>query len=191
MPSQARQQSEGSEIERKFLVGADPPIGGASGRAVTQGYLAIAGKDGAPLEIRIRRIEENKFFLTFKSSGGQTRAEIELPLTAEQFYQLWPFTASNRLEKQRFLVELPDSIRAELDVYEGALQGLRVVEVEFPSAARAEAFVPPAWFGAEITDDPEYRNANLALRAAGESRKGDGGLGDGATSSAVLLHRTG
>jgi CYTH domain-containing protein len=168
MPSQSRQQSKGSEIERKFLVGADPPIAGASGRAVTQGYLTIAGKDRAPLEIRIRRIEPDEFFLTFKSSGGQTRAEIEMPLMAEQFDQLWPYTNGYRLEKKRYLIELPHSLRAELDEYEGALQGLRVVEVEFPSIARAEAFVPPAWFGAEITDDPEYRNANLALRAAGE-----------------------
>lgn len=178
MPREAPKESMGSEIERKFLVGAEPPTAGAPGRAVAQGYLAIAGKDGAPLEIRVRRIEAHEFFLTFKSSGGETRAEIELPLTAEQFDQLWPYTSSYRLEKKRFLIELPDSLRAELDQYEGALQGLRVVEVEFPSAARAEAFVPPAWFGAEITDDPDYRNANLALRAAGEQ---EGRQGDGAT----------
>ncbi|MBV8967884.1 MAG: CYTH domain-containing protein [Verrucomicrobia bacterium] len=173
MPSQARQQSEGSEIERKFLVVGTPPVTGACGRAVAQGYLAIADRDGAPLEIRIRRIEPDKFFLSFKSSGGQTRAEIELPLTAEQFDQLWPYTESYRLEKKRFLIELSDSLRAELDEYEGALHGLRVVEVEFPSVASAEAFVPPAWFGAEITEDPDYRNANLALRAAGEERNGE------------------
>jgi adenylate cyclase len=177
MPSQARQQSEGSEVERKFLVGGNAPIAGAGGRAVRQGYLAIAGNDGAPLEIRIRRIEPDQFFLTFKSSGGQTRAEIELPLTAEQFDQLWPYTESYRLEKKRFLIELPDSLRAELDEYEGALRGLRVVEVEFPSVARAEAFVPPAWFGAEITDDPDYRNANLALRAGLEERQGETATG--------------
>jgi CYTH domain-containing protein len=177
MPSLARQQSKGREIERKFLVGADPPIAGASGRAITQGYLAIASKDGAPLEIRVRRIEAHDFFLTFKSSGGQTRAEIELPLTAEQFEQLWPYTASYRLEKKRYLIELPDSIRAELDEYQGALQGLRVVEVEFPSEAKSEEFVPPAWFGAEVTGNPQYRNANLALRAAGEDRQGDGVTG--------------
>jgi CYTH domain-containing protein len=179
MHTQVRQQSRGSEIERKFLVGADPPIAGASGRAIAQGYLAIAGKDGAPLEIRVRRIEAHDFFLTFKSSGGQTRTEIELPLTAEQFDQLWRYTSSYRLEKKRYLIELPDSLLAQFDVYEGTLHGLRVVEVEFPSEAEAKEFVPPAWFGAEITGDPQYRNANLALRAAGEAeeRRGDEATG--------------
>ena len=51
----------------------------------------------------------------------------------------------------------------ELDEFAGKLAGLRIVEVEFESREAAAAFTPPPWFGEEITDDPRYLNANLAL----------------------------
>jgi adenylate cyclase len=37
-----------------------------------------------------------------------------------------------------------------------------MVEVEFPSRREAEAFVPPPWFGEDVTDDPRWSNAALA-----------------------------
>jgi len=51
---------------------------------------------------------------------------------------------------------------AALDLFEGALEGLRLVEVEFTSDEAMEAFEPPAWFGDEVTDDVRYTNAHLA-----------------------------
>lgn len=36
---------------------------------------------------------------------------------------------------------------------------LAMAEVEFPTAAAAHAFTPPAWFGREVTEDPAYTNA--------------------------------
>ena len=54
----------------------------------------------------------------------------------------------------------------ELDVYTGALEGLRVAEVEFPDDAAADAFEPPAWFGREVTDDARYKNRALARDGA-------------------------
>jgi CYTH domain-containing protein len=47
-------------------------------------------------------------------------------------------------------------------VYSGALTGLMVAEVEFPSEEAARAFVPPAWFGREVTNDSRYKNRRLA-----------------------------
>jgi CYTH domain-containing protein len=38
-----------------------------------------------------------------------------------------------------------------------------LVEVEFPSEAAARAFVPPDWFGEDVTGDRRYRNRTLAL----------------------------
>jgi len=51
---------------------------------------------------------------------------------------------------------------AELDLFHGVHEGLRLVEVEFPSAEAANAFVPPAWFGEDVSSDPRYRNSYLA-----------------------------
>ncbi|MBP9483819.1 MAG: adenylate cyclase, partial [Negativicutes bacterium] len=50
-----------------------------------------------------------------------------------------------------------------VDIYHGnELTGLAVVEVEFDSLEAAASFVPPNWFGHEVTADQRYKNANLA-----------------------------
>ena len=51
---------------------------------------------------------------------------------------------------------------AEVDRYQGELDGLWTVEVEFGSLEASRAFSPPDWFGREVTDDQRYRNAALA-----------------------------
>ena len=142
------------EIERKFKVKAFPEHGLGAGSAIRQGYLAVA-----PVEIRLRA-EDGGHELTVKSLGGLRRAEVTLPLTPEQFDELWPL-AMAFVEKTRHRAELDDAV-AELDIYGGKLEGLLVVEVEFGSEEQARSFAPPDWFGDEITNDSRFRNAALA-----------------------------
>ncbi len=152
------------EIERKFLVRERPaPEPDERTAHLRQGYLLVCG-DG---EVRVRDADGVRT-LTVKSAGGLSRAETEVALTAEQFHTLWPATAGRRIEKRRSRIALEGAtdVVAELDVYEGALEGLDVVEVEFASEGEAKAFRPPGWFGREITDDPSYRNAALATRGS-------------------------
>jgi CYTH domain-containing protein len=147
------------EIERKFLVCVRPPFvtSGTSAR-LRQGYL-VECSDG---ETRIRDAD-GVLTLTVKSVGGLSRSEHEIGITTAQFDMLWPATVGRRVQKRRYRVPL-DGLMAEVDVYEEGLAGLEVVEVEFTSEAEAAAFAPPEWFGRELTDDPHYRNAALALR---------------------------
>jgi CYTH domain-containing protein len=49
-----------------------------------------------------------------------------------------------------------------LDVYAGALENLIVAEVEFLSIQEAERFIPPTWFGVEVTMDVRFKNRCLA-----------------------------
>jgi CYTH domain-containing protein len=142
------------EIERKFKVEALPEHLLGPGSAIRQGYLSIA-----PVEIRLRA-QDAGHELTVKSLGGLRRVEVALPLTPEQFDELWPL-ATAFVEKTRHRVGLADGV-ADLDVYGGKLEGLRVVEVEFDSEERAGSFAPPDWFGDEITNDSRFRNAALA-----------------------------
>lgn len=151
------------EIERKFLVlpgvqvpAADLPEG--AGALIMQGYLAV-GADGS--EARLRRHGE-RCSLTAKRGSGLVRQEWETDLGAEQFDRLWPGTAGARLVKTRHPVPVSGGL-ALLDVYQGAHQGLRVVEVEFPDVTEAEAFQPPSWFGPEITGLRGYANQHLAV----------------------------
>ena len=52
---------------------------------------------------------------------------------------------------------------SELDIYHLYLDGLLTVEVEFPDMAECMSFVPPKWFGKDISDDKRYKNTALSL----------------------------
>jgi adenylate cyclase len=147
-----------AEIERKWLVAALPEgFDQRRGSPVRQGYVALT--DDA--EVRVREIDD-RHLLTIKSTGELSREEVELPMSEADFERLWALTDGRRIEKTRTVVEL-DGLSAEVDVYAGSLAPLRVVEVEFASEREAGAFVPPPWFGREVTRDARYKNRSLAL----------------------------
>jgi CYTH domain-containing protein len=123
---------------------------------VQQGYLAI----GPSSEVRVRKIGE-RGFLTVKRGSGRSRLEEEVEITKEQLDRLWPATEGQRIRKRRHQVPL-DRLTAEVDVYEGELEGLITVEVEFDSVPESERFDPPEWFGDEVTDDDRYSNQALS-----------------------------
>jgi adenylate cyclase len=149
----------GVEIERKFLVPGTPPLGGAPGKAIEQGYLAV-DPDGT--EVRLRR-SPGRWRLGVKSGSGLIRTEFEVDLDEADFTVLWPATGERRVEKVRHAVDVRGHM-VEVDVYGGALDRLTIAEVEFSSREEAERFQPPAWFGREVTGDPRYLNRELALR---------------------------
>lgn len=145
------------EVERKFLVAQLPDLAATSRAAIRQGYVAVAeGGD----EVRVRD-RDGACTLTVKHGSGLVRGEVEVPISPALFSELWALTTRRRLEKLRHLVEL-DGVTAELDVFGEVLEGLVTVEVEFPDAGAATAWTPPAWFGADVTGDPRYRNQVLA-----------------------------
>jgi adenylate cyclase len=146
------------EIERKWLVTDLPNLTGLEGKEVIQGYIAVTA-DGT--EVRVRQ-KGDKYFQTIKSDGSLVRGEIEIELRKAQYDELWQATAGRRLEKTRYEIKLGEA-KIELDVYKGALAGLIVAEVEFPSVRDSENFSQPEWFGQEVTEDRRYKNKNLAL----------------------------
>jgi adenylate cyclase len=148
----------GVEIERKFLVDR-LPAGLENGERIEQGYLAIA-PDG--VEVRIRRRGDSAT-LTVKSGPGEVRTEEEIAIDPRRFAALWPLTEGRRITKTRHLADLGSGLTVEVDVYDGALDGLRVAEVEFPSAEASAGFDPPAWLGRELTGDRRYANQALAV----------------------------
>lgn len=147
------------EIERKFRV-ARMPTGLGDGTPLRQAYIAVEGD----VEVRVRS-DGGRHVLTVKAGGGLERAEVEVDIGDAAFDALWEIAGDRHLEKSRHRIDV-DGVVAELDVYAGALTGLTVVEVEFPSRREAEAFDPPAWFGDELTGDPAWSNAALARAGA-------------------------
>lgn len=145
------------EIERKFVVTAVPePELLGPGVRLRQGYLAEEG----PVQVRVR-ITEAAAALTVKAGRGLSRTEVELPLGPDEAEALWAHTGGRRIEKVRFRVDAGGHA-VDLDVYAGALDGLCTAEVEFASVEEAERFVPPPWFGLEVTTVAGWDNASLA-----------------------------
>jgi CYTH domain-containing protein/CHAD domain-containing protein len=155
-----------AEIERKFLV-EEMPRAEAAATTIEQGYLALDSR----AEVRLRRIG-GELLLTAKSGHGEVREEVEVPIEPGAFEALWPLTAGRRVRKVRHYVPLGEGLRAEIDVYEGTLDGLRTAEVEFGSRQEADRFAPPPWLGAELTGDERYANQTLATEGLpGEAAK--------------------
>lgn len=144
------------EIERKFLVKELPEnLENYEQQRIAQGYLSTN-----PV-VRIRRSNED-YYLTYKGKGLMVREEYNLPLTAESFEHMLPKIDGILIDKIRYLIPLEDGHTAELDIFQGKLAPIRLVEVEFASVEEAESFVAPDWFGDDVTHSPKYHNSNLS-----------------------------
>jgi predicted adenylyl cyclase CyaB len=153
------------EIERKFKVkGLPENLESYPKKSVRQGYISILD-DGT--EIRVRHKNE-KYYKTIKSGIRVSREETENEITQEEFEKLWLETEGRRIEKTRYEITLADGNLAELDIYGGELEGLMVVEVEFSDENKAHEFIPPEWFGEDVTDNSSYKNASLAVNGSPE-----------------------
>ncbi len=145
------------EIERKFLTKEIPfDITEYPCLAISQAYLSFSPT------IRIRQSNDD-YILTVKGKGHLAREEFELTLTQEEYERLSRKTEGTPVVKKRYLVPLEQGLTAEVDLYEGSLSGLMTTEVEFPSLEAAEQFVPPEWFGRDVSGEKAYKNTSLSL----------------------------
>jgi len=144
------------EIERKFLVPCLPEGYDAHPfHQIEQAYLCTE-----PV-VRIRQ-EDDSFYLTYKGKGLLSREEYNLPLTREAYQHLKEKADGLVLSKTRYLLPLPNDLTIELDVFDAPYEGLWLAEVEFSTEDEANAFVPPAWFGEDVTFSSAYHNSTLS-----------------------------
>lgn len=150
------------EIEKKFLIRQLPKhLEQYDCTEMEQGYLS-----DNPV-VRIRK-EEDTYVLTYKSrvpcSGREPvciNEEVELPLTRDAYEHLKKKIDGRMIEKTRYRIHYMDRL-IELDVFHGAYEGMTLAEVEFATEEEAERFVPPDWFGENVSGDRHYSNAYLA-----------------------------
>jgi CYTH domain-containing protein len=153
------------EIERKYAINYLPgDLTQYRNKKMEQGYLC-----NNPI-IRIRKTDDN-YLLTYKSKFGLEQDnnssalinnEVELPLTKEAYQKLITKIDGNMIYKTRYLVPLKEGLTAELDVFEDRLEGVKFTEVEFPDVESADAFIPPSWFGKELSSDKRFSNYYLS-----------------------------
>jgi CYTH domain-containing protein len=144
------------EIERKYLLKTIPEhLEQYESKKIAQGYLCTS-----PV-VRIRRSNDD-YYLTYKGEGLMVREEYNLPLTKEAYEHLLPKIDGLLIAKTRYLIPLSGGLTAELDLFEGELAPLSLVEVEFETEADANAFTAPDWFGEDVTNSGRYHNSYLS-----------------------------
>lgn len=146
------------EIERKYLVKNLPEdFTQYPCKHIEQGYL-----NTAPV-VRIRR-SDDKYTLTYKGEGLMVREEYNLPLNEQAFLHLRDKIDGILITKCRYLIPYAEKYTIELDLFEGKLAPLMLAEVEFETEEEANAFVPPEWFGEDVTFSGKYHNSTLSQR---------------------------
>lgn len=143
------------EIERKFLIDRFPDLPEIASARVWQGYLSTA-----PV-VRIRRAElpdgAQRFELTVKGKGTLVRTEVNIDITAEQYGEMAGLLKREPIFKDYHVYDLGSGLRLECSIVDGGTDhGFMYAEVEFDSVEAANAFVPPAYLGREVTEDPGF-----------------------------------
>jgi adenylate cyclase len=127
-------------------------------KLITQAYLED--------ELRTRIRDEfssstgHTYTQTRKTGEGVSRPEDEHKISKKAFDAMLK-NAKCQLVKIRYFMQC-DGFIAQVNFFEGDLAGYVQIEVEFETEEEAKAFVPPAWFGLEVTLDKRHDNYWLA-----------------------------
>ncbi len=146
------------EIERKFSVKSTNFLANAKeSYKITQGYL----NTDKNRTVRVR-IKGNKGFITVKgisSANGLSRFEWEKEILVDDAKALLMLCEDFVIDKTRYLIPF-GSVVFEVDVFEGANEGLVIAEVELET--KDQQFDKPEWLGQELTGDERFYNAYLS-----------------------------
>lgn len=146
------------EIERKFLVSKEAlpdNLEQYKKNELEQAYIITE-----PV-LRIRK-KNNDYILTYKGQGLMKREEIEVSIPKDAYEKLLSKTEGNIITKTRYVIPEENRLTIELDIFHGDFEGLYIAEVEFPDEESAQAYLPPLWFGKEVTQENTYHNSTLS-----------------------------
>lgn len=115
-------------------------------------YLSPA--DDPRVKLRLRQTGKT-YELTKKISNNlhdlSVQDEYTIPLTPDEF-ALFSRLDAREVIKDRYKSALGNKT-IEIDVFRGKLEGLVLIEVEFISEAERNAFIPPDYFGNDVTQE--------------------------------------
>jgi len=165
------------EIERKFKVKVLPDdLEQYECKIIEQVYL-----NTEPV-IRVRK-ENDTYYFSYKSGAYPNTEEYNLPLDKASYLHLKAKADGNVISKKRYVIPFSgvdlsgqyggdnnsnstsvSGLTIELDIFDPPFAPLVIAEVEFPDLETAYRFIPPDWFGEEVTMDNEYRNSSMSRR---------------------------
>lgn len=154
-----------TEIERVFLVKSLP-----NNLSLYQPITMDVGDFYDPLKAGASRVDhlgirrKGKHYEIRKKVGKSEYKKIEynIAITKEEFERLIS-VATQRHQKNMYLYPLNNHCISEIDLYQGKLAGYARVEVEFKTEEEMKRFIPPKWFGTEITEINHSIHKNLGL----------------------------
>ena len=147
----------GIEIERRFLVkNEDWQSKVILSEALIQAYLTSNSDEWT---IRVRIIDNNKAYLTLKSSlNGLINYEYEYPIPINDAIELLNLS-KYKITKTRHNLKFNNK-NWVVDSFEGSNSSLKIAEIELNS--ESEEIQIPSWCGQEITGIKSLSNASLA-----------------------------
>ena len=152
------------EIERKFLP-VDESWRGMAERSISMQQVYLGG-DGVSIRVRIAN-DLASINIKQKRLGNQ-RAEFEYEIPLADAHDLAALSSGLQIAKTRHIV-LFAGMEWEVDEFHGDNQGLVVAEIELEE--EEEVFEAPPWLGPEVSNDPRFFNASLALDPYSEWEK--------------------
>ena len=151
------------ERERRWLI--DP----RARPAVDVGTaILIENRYVTGTRMRLRRMrdadgrEALKLTKKYAAADPLARAIVTTYLTAAE-YDLLVALHALPLVKRRYPL-VAHGVEYSLDVFEGALTGLELAEIEWPDDAGLRALPPPPGAVREVSDDPLYQGGALVHR---------------------------
>lgn len=174
----------GKEIERKWLFNSNnDPLetnNRCDGYNIISSYEYYQAYISKEPELRIRKkvYSDGKktYAMTVKGKGNLSRVEVQTPITEDEFKDLMSLREykllTNFIYKETNLFSIPNSnlqlvigkvttpspsMYNEMNQSETFCYG----EIEFKSEKEALEFVPPKWFGEEVTNNPDYKMSSV------------------------------
>lgn len=153
-------QSHFLEIEKTYLARSSPvDIGKTTFQQVIDVYLL----DSNASVIRLRQ-KGDKFELTKKvrlnNNSASSHTEYTIPLTKQEF-DLFAKMGGKVVSKKRYKFNYQD-LTGELDIFDGDLMGLVLVDFEFDSEEQFKNFKMPNFCLADVTEEDFVAGKNLA-----------------------------
>lgn len=146
------------EIERRFRINDLPvDLDILKMYMIEQQYL-VTGME----KVRIRKTtdtQSSSYELTVKHGNGMAKEENSLEISSATYQELAKLSKYKPLEKVRYEVDYYGN-KVEIDRFFHDAN-LIIAEVEFKTEQMANDFVPPDWFGQEITRKSIYNNHSL------------------------------
>ncbi len=155
------------EIEKKYLIKNLPDnLAQYEKWEIEQCYLCTD-----PV-VRLRK-KNGDYILTYKNRNRLDKEllaqpmcvaeEIELPLTKDAYEHLKKKADGKCICKTRYRIPYEGKI-IELDEFHGEREGFYLAEIEFATVEEGTGFVPPAWFGKDVSEDYHYSNSYMSRR---------------------------